>query len=67
MGCGDGSSTVLVAERIRASNVYGIDLFEENVRRVCEQGIIVCRSYLNRKFPLYIKMLSSKMFLRETL
>jgi ubiquinone/menaquinone biosynthesis C-methylase UbiE len=27
---GDGSSTMLVAERIGASNVYGIDLFEEN-------------------------------------
>ena len=53
LGCGAGSSTLLVAERIGASKVYGIDLFEENVKRACERGIIVYRSDLNRKFPLY--------------
>jgi trans-aconitate methyltransferase len=30
LGFGDGSSTMLVAERIGASKVYGIDLDEEN-------------------------------------
>jgi trans-aconitate methyltransferase len=30
LGCGDGSSTMLVAERIGASKVYGIDLDEES-------------------------------------
>jgi len=33
LGCGDGSSTVLVAERIGASKVYWIDFDGENIRR----------------------------------
>jgi hypothetical protein len=55
LGCGKLKS-------VRASEVYEIDLDEENVRRTRERGIIVYRSYLNRKFPLYKNalMLSSK-------
>jgi|GEM_PF-1556546 Methylase involved in ubiquinone/menaquinone biosynthesis len=49
LGCGDGSSTMLVAERIGASKVYGIDLDEENVMRARERGVIVYRSDLNEK------------------
>ena len=52
LGCGDGSLTMLVDERIRASKVYEIDLDEENVRRTRERGIIVYRSDLKRKFPV---------------
>jgi ubiquinone/menaquinone biosynthesis C-methylase UbiE len=53
LGCGDGSSTMLVAERIGASKVYGIDLDEEKLRNAKGKGgIIVYSADLNRKFPL---------------
>jgi SAM-dependent methyltransferase len=51
LGCGDGSSTMLVAERIGASKVYGIDLDEENVMRARERGVLAYSSDLNEKFP----------------
>jgi len=51
LGCGDGSSTMLVAERIGASKVYGIDLDEESIRSARERGVLAYRSDLNGKFP----------------
>jgi len=52
LGCGDGSSTMLVAKHIGASEVFGIDIDDEKLKKAGERGIIAYKANLNSKFPL---------------
>jgi len=59
LGCGDGSSTMLVAERIGTSKVYGIDLDEENTMRARERESLPIDRTSMRSFPSKTKVLMS--------
>jgi ribosomal protein L11 methylase PrmA len=41
LGCNDGSITMLVAERVGARRVYGLDLDEEALTKASKRGLNV--------------------------
>ncbi|MEM3465488.1 MAG: class I SAM-dependent methyltransferase [Candidatus Jordarchaeales archaeon] len=51
-GCGDGSSTMLVAAHVNASKVIGVDLDDEALKKAREKGILTYKADLNEKLPL---------------
>jgi len=51
LGCGDGSFTLMVAERIGTKDIYGIDTVRENVTKAKEKGIVAYPGDLNEKLP----------------
>ena len=52
LGCGDGSSTMLIAKYINASKVIGLELDDDRIKKAQEKGIVVYKADLNKKFPL---------------
>ncbi len=52
MGCGDGSLTKMIGEKIDTQNLFGIEVEEELVRLCKENGVRTIRANLNEKLPL---------------
>jgi len=48
LGCGDGSITMLIAGRVGAKKVYGVDLDDEALARASERGLSVFKADLSR-------------------
>ena len=52
LGCGDGTWTLKVAERIGTKNIYGIEIVDDLIMKASrEKGITVMKSDLNEVFP----------------
>ena len=51
LGCGDGSFTVRVAERVDAQSVHGIELIPHIARAARERGITVAEADLGERLP----------------
>lgn len=51
LGCGDGEFTLKVAERIRTSKIYGIEIAEESLNKAKAKGIEVYWGDLDERLP----------------
>jgi len=51
LGCGDGEFTWRAAEKVGTSDVYGVDIVEENLTRARQRGIVTLGADLNRELP----------------
>lgn len=51
LGCDDGTWTIKVAQKIGASQVFGLDLVDEQLNKASQKGIIVQKGNLNKTLP----------------
>jgi len=51
LGCDDGDFTIEIAKKVGANEVYGIELYENDIKSAKEKGIRVLRADLNTTFP----------------
>jgi SAM-dependent methyltransferase len=51
LGCDDGSLTVLLAKRVGAREVHGVEIVEERAQIAERRGVIVTRADLNARLP----------------
>lgn len=51
LGCGDGKLTLRAAERIGTTEIYGIEIAEEDIAKAEANGIQVCQGDLNQRLP----------------
>jgi SAM-dependent methyltransferase len=51
LGCDDGSLTVRLAARLRATGVHGVEIVEQRARIAEERGVRVTRTDLNMPLP----------------
>ena len=51
LGCGDGEFTVRAAEKVGTSNVYGVDIMEENITQSRAKGVVTLGADLSRGLP----------------
>lgn len=51
LGCGDGSFTLRLADRIGTGKIYGVEIIEKSALLAREKGIKVFFTDLNKQFP----------------
>jgi 2-polyprenyl-3-methyl-5-hydroxy-6-metoxy-1,4-benzoquinol methylase len=51
LGCGEGTWTLAVAERIGTKEIHGVEIAEDLIEKAVQKGLVVVRSDLNERFP----------------
>jgi 2-polyprenyl-3-methyl-5-hydroxy-6-metoxy-1,4-benzoquinol methylase len=51
LGCGEGTWTLAVAERIGTKEIHGVEIAEDLIEKAVQKGLVVVRSDLNGRFP----------------
>lgn len=51
LGCGDGSFSIDIKKKIGCKEIYGVDIWDESIKKSEEKGLKVIKSDLNEKLP----------------
>lgn len=50
LGCGDGDLTLKIANKLDTKNIFGVEIFDKNIKEATHKGIKVKKFNLNQKF-----------------